>query len=116
MNPINEFDPDSEYPPSWRIYFEGRQNYDAFFVDPKKLTDYCNTIPTDISFKIVNQDGIVVYSFVAKQNPMQAAYSQAWLDTQSQDYPHGRKSLYSKTQEALLPSARRRPDASGQLK
>lgn len=109
--PYNE---DSPYEQSWRVYFEDKPDYAAFFYDPDDLTAYCDSIPTDIAFKIVNQDGEVVYNFNGKPLPLTASQRSSWKGVQST--PHGRKTRYSRVQEQALPSSRRRPDGTGELK
>lgn len=105
---------DSPYEQSWRIYFEDKPEIAAFFYDPDDLTAYCDTIPTDIAFKIVNQDGEVVYRFNGKPLPISASKRSSWKDVQST--AHGRKTLYQRTQEQALPSSQRRKDARGEYK
>jgi hypothetical protein len=105
---------ESPYEQSWRIYFEDKQDYAAFFYDPADLTAYLDTVPTDIAFKIVNQDGEVVYVFHGKPLPINASQRSGWKDVQST--PHGRKTLYQRMQEQAKPSSRRRKDINGDYK
>ena len=111
---MNPYDPGSPYEPSWRIYFQDKQNYHAVFYDPEKLTAYCNTIPPDIAFKIVNQDGVVVYRFDGRMNPIDYGYYNSWPNAQS--VPHNRLTYYARIQEQVKPSAFRRKDARGEYK
>ena len=105
---------DSPYEQSWRIFFEDRPDFAAFFYDPADLTAYLDTVPTDIAFKIVNQDAEVVFQFNGRPLPISASKRSSWKDVQST--AHGRKTLYSRTQEQALPSSMRRKDMRGEYK
>jgi hypothetical protein len=112
----NPYDPHSPYEPSWRIYFEDEPGYRAVFYDPDKLTEYCNTIPPDIAFKIVNQDADVVYQFNGRANPIDYSNQANWKNNESQSVPHNRMTYYLRVQRQQKPSSYRRKDAKGEAK